>query len=266
MQLKLSPASLLLVKETRPASLSRRPGQRRPQAPGTPARPDGPPHLGRPELPGPPSALHPGDPAALTCVAPFLAVAEALESALGSGLRAHACGQGPRQPQAWPTILSPAQSSVLAKDSRWGEGTPSPAQRDNSVAGTDKVTYLWEAGPWAAGREVEATSCQRTGRSPSPRRGGEGRSAHAVWLLSPRPHGSLRTRLGETGPAAGAEPGSRGGGRRTNVRRCPGTDLNPALTWAAARTFWYKLFPWRGSGGPENTVGRARETELSTCC
>lgn len=27
-----------------------------------------------------------------------------------------------------------------------------------------------------------------------------------------------------------------------------------ALTCAAARTFWFKLLPWRGSGGPENTA------------
>lgn len=57
-----------------------------------------------------------------------------------------------------------------------------------------------------------------------------------------------------------------GGGRRRNVRCYPGTDLSPGLTWAAARTFWYKLFPWRGSGGPENTAGRARETALSGHC
>lgn len=32
------------------------------------------------------------------------------------------------------------------------------------------------------------------------------------------------------------------------------SDPVPGLTWAAARTFWYKLFPWRGSGGPAKTT------------
>lgn len=32
----------------------------------------------------------------------------------------------------------------------------------------------------------------------------------------------------------------------------------PGLTCAAARTFWYKLFPWSGSGGPANTAGGAQ--------
>lgn len=35
----------------------------------------------------------------------------------------------------------------------------------------------------------------------------------------------------------------------------PGTaGPGPALTCAAARTFWFKLLPWRGSGGPANAV------------
>ena len=41
-----------------------------------------------------------------------------------------------------------------------------------------------------------------------------------------------------------------------------GSDLGPGLTWAAARTFWYKLFPWRGSGGPAKTA-RQMGAELS---
>lgn len=37
--------------------------------------------------------------------------------------------------------------------------------------------------------------------------------------------------------------------------QCPGTEVTgPALTCAAARTFWFKLLPWRGSGGPVNAA------------
>lgn len=43
---------------------------------------------------------------------------------------------------------------------------------------------------------------------------------------------------------------SRGPGRES------GEQSGPGLTWAAARTFWYKLFPCRGSGGPAKTAGR----------
>lgn len=38
-------------------------------------------------------------------------------------------------------------------------------------------------------------------------------------------------------------------------QQCPGTKVTwPALTCAAARTFWFKLLPWRGSGGPVNAA------------
>lgn len=239
-----------LLAWTRPASLSRRSGQRTPWPPGAAAQQDPPACLSRPKLPG---TLHPRAPAALTHVAPFLAVAEALEGALGSGLRTHACGRDPRQPQVWPPTPGPAQGS---QGRQVGRRDPEGPRREDSGAGMDTVAYPLEAGPWAAGREVEATSCQRTGRSPSPRRG-EGRSVHGVWLLSPVP-------MVLSGPAQiWSRSRSRArvpGGERTG---CPGADLSPGLTWAAARTFWDKLFPWRGSGGPENTVGRARVTELS---
>lgn len=127
MQMRPSLTSPLLAKQTRPAS-SHRPRQRRWSGQGTPA--------GHITLQGSaglscqalaPTAL--GAHAALTRVAPLLAVAEALEGALGSGLRAHACRQ------VWLLILSPAQSGTPAEDSRWGEGTPglpegTPSGRD----------------------------------------------------------------------------------------------------------------------------------------
>lgn len=37
-----------------------------------------------------------------------------------------------------------------------------------------------------------------------------------------------------------------------------GCPVPPAPTCAAARTFWFKLLPWRGSGGPENTADTRR--------
>lgn len=49
---------------------------------------------------------------------------------------------------------------------------------------------------------------------------------------------------------------------RQSPNSLPGTwGRGPVLTCAATRTFWFKLLPWRGSGGPENTarhkIGRA---------
>lgn len=65
--------------------------------------------------------------AALTCMAPFLAVAEALEGALGPGLGAHACGEDPRQPRAGQLARpGPAEG---------GGPEPSPERRPNDGAG-----------------------------------------------------------------------------------------------------------------------------------
>ena len=66
----------------------------------------------------------PRTPAALTCGAPFLAVAEALEGALGPGLGAHACEQDPRQCQC-----GRSRSTLCTWDSGAGGGgnlQPSP--------------------------------------------------------------------------------------------------------------------------------------------
>lgn len=48
-------------------------------------------------------------------------------------------------------------------------------------------------------------------------------------------------------------------GALVQQQECSWGDLGPRLTWAAARTFWYKLLPWRGSGGPVKTAGQRQE-------
>lgn len=101
-----------------------------------------------------------------------------------------------------------------------------------------EATHLLGAGPWEAGRQAEVARCQRTRRSPGP--GGGGQRAlrwPRVRPCAPHPQGPGRHR--GASPAAGVEPG-------------------PRLTWAAARTFWYKLLPWRGSGGPAKPVGEGQ--------
>lgn len=187
----------------------------------------------------PPLALSraPG-PAALTCVTPLLAVAEALQGALGPGLGAHACGEAHINSSGDPA-LNPGHL-----------GEERPAQ-SNPVTGLGVLAYLPEAGSWEAGREAEVTRCPSTRQPPSPRRG-RGHSAPDT-RGPPTPPSPLRATQGlrlaervEPGPCAGRA----------------GSDLGPGLTWAAARTFWYKLFPWRGSGGPAKTVGQMGE-ELS---
>ena len=42
-------------------------------------------------------------------------------------------------------------------------------------------------------------------------------------------------------------------------RGTPQSDTAPGLTCAAARTFWYKLFPCRGSGGPAKAAEQKRQ-------
>ena len=129
--------------------------------------------------------------------------------------------------------------------------------------GLDVLAYLLEAGPWAAGREAEVTRRPRTRQPPSPKQRQRTLSTATRPLSSrpplcsaPLPPSPLRATHRRSRPAAGVEPESQVGKA--------GRDLGPGLTWAAARTFWYKLFPWRGSGGPVKTAGRRqRGAELS---
>lgn len=170
-------------------------------------------------------------PAALTCVTPLLAVAKALQSALGPGLGAHACGEAHVSSSGDPA-LNPRHL-----------GKERPTQ-SNPVTGLGVLAYLPEAGSWEAGREAEVKRRPSTRQPPSPRRGRGHSAPHTHGPPTPPP---LRATQGLR-PAERVEPGPCTGRA--------GSDLGPGLTWAAARTFWYKLFPWRGSGGPAKTVGQ----------
>lgn len=102
--------------------------------------------------------------------------------------------------------------------------THSSSRRDRpSVAST----YPWEAGDGQKARQAGGAAHPKREHWPSP--AGKDRGVG-------RELGST----GHPGWAPNSLPGT--GGTR------------PALTSAAARTFWFKLLPWRGSGGPENTA------------
>lgn len=143
--------------------------------------------------------------------------------------------EGPRQQHA----RCPPRRRRAAAPRPWGE---------RPATGLDSVTHLLQAAPWRAGREAEGAR-PRTGRCSSPRQE-RGAQCHPKSSVSaPR-------------PCHFSEDHTQGLWSHSSCG--PGGDLGPGLTWAAARTFWYKLLPWRGSGGPVKAAGRGREGQRQT--
>lgn len=107
-----------------------------------------------------------------------------------------------------------------------------------------KISQLpWTGrGPWGLQGPALTRGRQRTGRQ-------RGRS----WERSIREQNAGQILPGEKGEGAEGTGEHQSCPRPRAVPR--GTaGSGPALTCAAARTFWFKLLPWRGSGGPVNAA------------
>lgn len=113
------------------------------------------------------------------------------------------------------------QSRALGEPS--GQNLPAPLDRTGAVGAAGPCTHPREAGDGQAAGQESGEQHPRRERWPNPagRDGGRGRG-------------------GRGAPELPQAPSTVGSG--------------PALTCAAARTFWFKLLPWRGSGGPVNAA------------
>lgn len=129
------------------------------------------------------------------------------------------------------------------------------------------------SGAWTGSPCLREGPCQQRTR-PRPRGGRPATGLDWLRTCCRQGPGRLgRRRRGHVREQGAAQVlGGRGGAQRCPKSVCPpplplllwphsscgpGGDLGPGLTWAAARTFWYKLLPWRGSGGPVKAAGGA---------
>lgn len=183
----------------------------------------------------PPRPWTPRAHAALTCVALTPAVAEALEGALRPALGAHACGR--------------------ARVSSTHAAHPDAGGRQPHAPGVNARRRGWTR---------LRTCCRQRPGGLGGRRRGHVREQGAAQVLDRRGGAQCHPKSSVSAPCPCHFSEDHTQELWSHSSCGPGGDLGPGLTWAAARTFWYKLLPWRGSGGPVKAAGRGREGQRQT--